>query len=147
MQRLLTCSRVIVRSSLSHRTPSLRFSHAAVRTSQPLQPTLTAASVPAPPPDELLREAKHLLRGCRNLLVLTGAGISTESGVADYRSPGRPPHRPTSHQQFMSSHLTRQRYWARSLQGYQTLAFAQPNGGHYALAYSEKHGGPVYVLL
>ena len=72
---------------------------------------------------------------------------STESGVPDYRSPGRPPHRPTSHQQFMSSHLTRQRYWARSLQGFDTLALSKPNGGHVALAYSARHGGPVKHVI
>jgi NAD-dependent deacetylase sirtuin 4 len=87
-----------------------------------------------------LEQARELLSNCRNLLVLTGAGISTDSGVADYRSPGRPPHRPTSHQQFMASHLTRQRYWARSLQGYETLANAAPNAGHFAIAHAEKQG-------
>ncbi len=47
----------------------------------------------------------------------------------------------------MASHLTRQRYWARSLAGYETLANSTPNGGHFALAYSEKHGGPVKHII
>jgi len=105
-------------------------------------------SAPSPATtDRLLDDAKALLSGCRNVLVLTGAGISTESGVADYRSPGRPPHRPTSHQQFMASHLTRQRYWARSLLGFETLAGAEPNAGHLALAHCEKNGGAVKHII
>jgi hypothetical protein len=97
--------------------------------------------------DELLDRAKQLLANCRNVVAITGAGISTESGIPDYRSPGRPPHRPTSHQQFMASHLTRQRYWARSLRGFEALAESKPNGGHVALAYSEQNGGPVRHII
>lgn len=102
----------------------------------------SASSPSASAPDALLLRAKSLLANCRSVLAITGAGISTESGIPDYRSPGRPPHRPTSHQQFMSSHATRQRYWARSLQGFDTLAQSKPNGGHVALAYAS-HSGPI----
>lgn len=47
----------------------------------------------------------------------------------------------------MASHLTRQRYWARSLEGFRTLALAKPNAGHVALAYSERTGGPVRHII
>jgi hypothetical protein len=66
--------------------------------------------------------------------------------VPDYRSPGRPPHRPTSHQQFMLSHATRQRYWARSLRGFDTLEGSLPNAGHYALARAEQQGRIVGII-
>lgn len=102
-------------------------------------PTTSGHSTPA-------TLAHDLLRSRTRILAITGAGISTESGVPDYRSPGRPPHRPTSHQQFMASHATRQRYWARSIRGFDTLAESMPNAGHYALAAAEAHGRMVGII-
>jgi hypothetical protein len=60
---------------------------------------------------------KRLMASAERLVVLTGAGISTDSGIPDYRSPGRPPHRPTNHSEFMRSEAARLRYWARSMIG------------------------------
>ncbi len=70
------------------------------------------------------------------LLVLTGAGLSTASGIGDYRDLEgqykRPP--PMTIAEFLGSHAARQRYWARSMYGFPSFAQAQPNAGHYALA-------------
>ena len=82
-----------------------------------------------------------LLRGKR-ITVLTGAGISTDSGIPDYRSPRSTPrtHKPMQHDVFVNDARARQRYWARSAVGYRRVAQAQPNAGHRALAELEASG-------
>lgn len=82
------------------------------------------------------------------LLVLTGAGCSTESGIPDYRDANgdwkRPP--PVTYQAFVGNEATRQRYWARSLIGWQVMGAARPGPAHHALARLEAHGY-VHLLL
>ena len=77
-----------------------------------------------------------------NLLVLSGAGLSTESGIGDYRnSEGvykRPP--PMTISEFVGSAAARQRYWARSLIGWPPFAAARPNRGHRSLASLQSQG-------
>jgi NAD-dependent SIR2 family protein deacetylase len=78
-------------------------------------------------------EVVALLRD-RPLVVLTGAGLSTDSGIPDYRGPGSPARTPMTYQEFVSGPDARQRYWARSHLGWGRMRTADPNEGHRALA-------------
>ncbi|MCY1076055.1 NAD-dependent protein deacetylase [Archangium lansingense] len=96
------------------------------------QPTLFAEGVDA---------LAALLRG-RRLVVLTGAGCSTESGIPDYRGPGTRARarNPIQHREFLARPEVRTRYWARSLLGWPRFSSARPNAAHQALAALEREG-------
>ncbi|KAI1854714.1 hypothetical protein JX265_002352 [Neoarthrinium moseri] len=80
-------------------------------------------------------------------LVLTGAGISVASGLADYRGTNgtyrvNKTYRPIYYSEFLQNHEARKRYWARSFLGWTTLHKAKPNAGHYAV----KHLGDLGLV-
>jgi NAD-dependent SIR2 family protein deacetylase len=76
------------------------------------------------------------------VLVLSGAGLSTESGIPDYRGPTGRARRatPMTYQDFTGSAAARRRYWARSYLGWRHIARAEPNDGHRAVAALSRRG-------
>jgi NAD-dependent SIR2 family protein deacetylase len=83
----------------------------------------------------------QILRGASRLVVLTGAGCSTRSGIPDYRSPGGAwtRHKPITYGAFVRSEEVRRFYWARSYRGWPRFAAAQPNDAHHAIAALDPH--------
>jgi NAD-dependent SIR2 family protein deacetylase len=82
------------------------------------------------------------IEASRRLVVLTGAGCSTESGIPDYRSPGGAwtRHKPIYFSSFVRSAEVRRFYWARSYRGWPRFEAARPNDAHRALAELERRG-------
>lgn len=89
--------------------------------------------------------ARELLAG-KSILVLTGAGVSTESGIPDYRGEGRVERHPMTFDTFMGDEQARKRYWARSYVGWSVIATAKPNQSHFALAQAESHGRLTHII-
>ncbi len=88
-----------------------------------------------------LEPVLDLIRG-RRVVVLAGAGCSTESGIPDYRGPEniQRTRTPIQYQEFVRSEAARVRYWARSTAGWARIASARPNAAHHALAKLEEGG-------
>ncbi|XP_005180474.1 NAD-dependent protein deacylase Sirt4 [Musca domestica] len=113
-------------------------------------PELTAAKqqyVPKHQPavEKDIKKLEDFLMDKPKIVVLTGAGISTESGIPDYRSEGvglyaRSNHKPIQHMEFVRSPSVRQRYWARNFVGWPKFSSTEPNATHYSLARFEREG-------
>ncbi|XP_069789827.1 NAD-dependent protein lipoamidase sirtuin-4, mitochondrial isoform X2 [Narcine bancroftii] len=93
----------------------------------------------------LLEELQKFLLQSRKLFVLSGAGVSTESGIPDYRSKevglyARTTRKPIQHFEFIHSARSRQRYWARNYVGWPQFSSRQANEAHRALSEWEKVG-------
>ncbi|MGH1563939.1 NAD-dependent protein deacetylase [Mumia sp. DW29H23] len=86
-----------------------------------------------------LADVRALLAG-RRVVALTGAGISTDSGIPDYRGPDSVPRQPMTYQEFVATPQAQQRYWARAHVGWRHMTGAAPNAAHHALVALERAG-------
>lgn len=95
-----------------------------------------------------MEQLVEFISKAQRLVVLTGAGCSTESGIPDYRSPGGAwtRHKPIYYHDFVRSDPVRRFYWARSYRGWPRFAAARPNEAHYALAELEEQGKIEFLI-
>jgi len=91
---------------------------------------------------------REVLQTSRRAVVFTGAGISTESGIPDYRSPGGiwAKYRPIEFDEFITSADARREYWRRKFDTHATVAHAEPNSGHLAVARLVRQGKVAAVI-
>ncbi len=89
-----------------------------------------------------VEQLRVMLAASRRGVVFTGAGISTESGIPDFRSPGGlwTKYRPIEFQEFMTSKAARREYWRRKFATHDAVVQAKPNRGHLAVAALVKRG-------
>ncbi|GER86007.1 hypothetical protein KDW_01690 [Dictyobacter vulcani] len=89
---------------------------------------------------EQIQDTVELLQNARQIVVLTGAGISTESGIPDFRSPGSvwQQQPPVGYRDFISNAAARRQYWKTRSQLAQQVAVARPNTAHQALVVLEQ---------
>ena len=87
--------------------------------------------------EELVQKVADLIRQSKKVIVFTGAGVSTESGIPDFRSPGGVWHKYNPedfyYQTFISSDESREKYWQMSREFYEPLKSAQPTSAHKAV--------------
>lgn len=118
--------------------PAIDLAHrSAIRS---IERVVHETTAPTPPARALSEVAALLRRG--PALVVTGAGMSTESGIPDYRSPGGrlSKGRPMTYQEFAHSPEAVRRYWARAFVGMRYMRAAAPNRAHFALVELERAG-------
>ena len=94
--------------------------------------------------DEKISQVAELIANSKKTVVFVGAGLSTESGIPDFRSPGGlwEKYNPEDFyfQNFLSSEASREKYWQMATEMYDSMKDAQPNTGHFAIAELEKLG-------
>ncbi|AWW41528.1 NAD-dependent protein deacetylase [Streptomyces cadmiisoli] len=107
-----------------------------------MRPTLSWTPTEDLPPATTDLEPVVAALNTGGVLVLSGAGISTESGIPDYRGEGGSlgRHTPMTYQDFTADPRARRRYWARSHLGWRTFGRARPNAGHRAVAAFARRG-------
>lgn len=98
--------------------------------------------------DSAIVRIAQLLGESKRAIAFTGAGISTESGIADFRSPGGiwSRYQPVFFRDFLNSEDARRQYWKMKKEGYYELKRAKPNDGHRALAFLEAAGNLIAVI-
>ncbi len=124
------------RSRLGIMDPAVELAHQSALRS--IRRVVTETTPPTP--DAARRVAEQLRRG--GVMVLTGAGVSTDSGVPDYRGPNGSlsRHTPMTYQEFRHDPAASHRYWARSFVGWRVMDAARPNRTHHALVELERAG-------
>lgn len=94
--------------------------------------------------EELIKKVAAMIKEAKKVIIFTGAGVSTESGIPDFRSPGGVWHKYNPedfyYQKFLSSEEAREKYWQMSREFYEPLQNAQPNAAHKAVVELEKMG-------
>jgi NAD-dependent deacetylase len=90
----------------------------------------------------------QFLMESKKAIAFTGAGVSTESGISDFRSPGGiwSRYQPVLYRDFLSSEDARRQYWKMKKEGYYELKMAKPNDGHRALARLEETGKIIAII-
>ncbi len=99
--------------------------------------------------EESIQLLGQLIDESSRIVCFTGAGISTESGIPDFRSPGTglwTKIKPIQFQDFISSEEARQESWSRKFSGDRTMEDATPNQGHYALAHMVEQGHCIGII-
>ena len=122
---------------------SRHFSSIRVQPTTAAHPWTPSSGILSSPTAEEVDWLATFFDRAKNLVVLTGAGISTASGIPDYRGPNgsyNRGHKPMLHSEFMGSEASRKRFWARSMVGWQTVSDASPNQAHFALSRLEAGG-------
>ena len=98
--------------------------------------------------DAAVAALREMIAGARRAVVFTGAGISTESGIPDYRSPGGiwDRYRPVDFRDFMRSDEKRREFWRRKFATHGMVAGAEPSRGHRAVAELVRRGKVACVI-
>jgi len=101
-----------------------------------------------PTPDGPIGQLATLIAASKRIVAFTGAGISTESGIPDFRSPGGvwDRNQPIDFRDFLVSSEARRETWRRGLETYPVLVAAHPNAAHLALVELARRGQLVAVI-